>query len=208
MKTIYYYQTFVGLDQLLTHVQDIDVIIVSSIHFDKDKQGNKYIYLNDNKPNDPCFDTLWTDVQKAYSQGVCITLMIGGAGTAYQQLFLNYNVFYPLLKNTIEHYRSIIDGIDLDIEESTLLKNIKKLINDINSDFGDKFIITMAPVQFTMENPTEPGMSGFLYKSLFNSPEGQRMNYFNVQAYSTYSCNVLDTIIKNGYPVEKIVMGM
>ena len=91
METIYYYQTFVGLDQLLSHVQDIDVIIVSSIHFDKDKQGNKYIYLNDNKPNDPCFDTLWTDVQKAYSQGVCITLMIGGAGGAYQ----DYNSATP-----------------------------------------------------------------------------------------------------------------
>ena len=32
MKTIYYYQTFVGLDKLFTHVQDVDVIIISSIH--------------------------------------------------------------------------------------------------------------------------------------------------------------------------------
>ena len=46
MKTIYYYQTFVGLDKMLTHIQDIDVIIVSSIHFGKDKDGKKGIYLN------------------------------------------------------------------------------------------------------------------------------------------------------------------
>ena len=42
MKVIYYYQTFVGLDQLLTHGEDVDVIIVSSIHCDKDKYKNLY----------------------------------------------------------------------------------------------------------------------------------------------------------------------
>ena len=47
MKTIYYYQTFVGLHKLMTHLQDIDVINVSSIHFDEDKHGTKNIYLKD-----------------------------------------------------------------------------------------------------------------------------------------------------------------
>ena len=45
MKTIYYYQTFVGLDKVLTHIEDIDVINVSSIHFGKDKNGTESIYL-------------------------------------------------------------------------------------------------------------------------------------------------------------------
>ena len=52
MKTIYYYQTFCGLHKLLTHVQDIDVINISSIHFDQDKGGQKNIYLNDYLPNE------------------------------------------------------------------------------------------------------------------------------------------------------------
>ena len=33
MKTIYYYQTFVGLDKALTHIEDVDVFIVSSISY-------------------------------------------------------------------------------------------------------------------------------------------------------------------------------
>ena len=41
MKTIYYYQTFVGLHKLLTHLTDIDVINVSSIHFNESKDGSK-----------------------------------------------------------------------------------------------------------------------------------------------------------------------
>ena len=51
MKVIYYYQTFVGLDKLLTHREDVDVIIVSSIHFGKNKENQLGIYLNDNKPD-------------------------------------------------------------------------------------------------------------------------------------------------------------
>ena len=64
MKTIYYYQTFIGLNKLLTHSQDIDVIIVSSIHFGKDKSGKKEIYLNNNIPTNPIFDQLWLDTEK------------------------------------------------------------------------------------------------------------------------------------------------
>ena len=30
MKTIYYYQTFVGLHKLMTHLQNIDVINISN----------------------------------------------------------------------------------------------------------------------------------------------------------------------------------
>ena len=51
MITTYYYQSFVGLHKLLTHIQDIDVINISSIHFDEGKGGGKDIYLNDNLRN-------------------------------------------------------------------------------------------------------------------------------------------------------------
>jgi chitinase len=206
MKTIYYYQTFVGLDQLLSHVQDIDVIIVSSIHFDRDKQGNKYIYLNDNKPNDPCFDTLWTDVQKAYSQGVCITLMIGGAGGAYQELFSDFDTYYPQLVSLLNE-KNFICGIDLDIEEEVDINQVKMLINCLIRDFGEQFIITMAPIAPSLMND-QIGMGGFVYKELYNSPEGKYIQWFNTQCYESFSYDTYKRIIDNGYPPEKIVMGM
>ena len=77
MKTIYYYQTFVGLHKLLPHLTDIDVINVSSIHFNESKDGSKNIYLNDNLPTAPIFDQMWMEVEKAYSEGVQIMLMVG-----------------------------------------------------------------------------------------------------------------------------------
>ena len=66
MKKTYYYQTFIGLDKLLSHVEDVDSIIISSIHFDKNKQGKQNIYLNDNLPSDPKFDTMWMETKEIY----------------------------------------------------------------------------------------------------------------------------------------------
>ena len=121
MKTIYYYQTFIGLNKLLSHIQDIDVIIVSSIHF-----GNKEIYLNDNLPNNTIFDELWLETKKAAVQGCNIMIMIGGAGGAYQELFSDFKTYYPLLKKLLQE-KTWITGIDLDIEEGVTLENVQML---------------------------------------------------------------------------------
>ena len=73
-----------------------DIIHLSSIHF-----GENYIHLNNNPPNDPIFDSVWSDCEKACEAGVKIVLMIGGAGSAYNQLFSDYNKYYALLKETL-----------------------------------------------------------------------------------------------------------
>ena len=126
MKTIYYYQSFCGLDKLLSHPQDTTNIIVSSIHFGSYK-NDPYIHLNNFFPDSPKFDTVWEELQKLYYQGVTITAMIGGAGGAYQTLFSDFDTYYPLLKNFLKS-KNYITGIDLDIEESVNLENVKKLI--------------------------------------------------------------------------------
>ena len=205
MKTIYYYQTFVGLHKLLDHIQDIDVINISS-HFDKDKLGNKNIYLNDNLPTNKMFDKMWEESELASNQNTTIMLMVGGAGGAYTNLFNDFDIYYPLLKQLVED-KSFIQGIDLDIEEEVSIDNVKMLIRKLKEDFGDKFIITMAPVASSLMNDG-PGMSGFVYKELFCSEEGQYIEWFNTQCYYSFSKETYDSIIKNGYPPEKVVMGM
>ena len=206
MKTIYYYQTFVGLHDLMDHVQDIDVIIVSSIHFGEDKSGKKGIYLNDNIPYDPLFNELWFETEKISAQGCTIMLMMGGAGLAYGELFSDFNTYYPLLKQLIVE-KSWIKGIDLDIEESVTLDNVKMLMNRLIKDFGEDFIITMAPVSPSLMNDGS-SMAGFSYKELYLSKEGKYISWFNTQCYYSFSYETYDSIIRNGYPPDKIVMGM
>ena len=140
MKTIYYYQTFVGLDKLMTHLQDIDVIIISSIHFGKDKYNIKNIHLNDNIPTDPLFNDLWLETHKASVEGTTIMLMVGGAGLAYNELFSDFNTYYPLLKNLLIE-KSWMRGIDLDIEENTKLENIQMLIDKLIDDLVKNLLL-------------------------------------------------------------------
>jgi len=205
MKVIYYYQSFVGLDKLLTHIQDTDVIIVSSIHFGKN-ENKHYIHLNDNDPNDTIFDQLWLQTKEASVQGCKIMCMMGGAGGAYQALFSDFDIYYPLLVKMIQE-RPWIQGIDLDIEETVQLTDIQMLIRKLVEDFGTDFIITMAPISPSMQ--TDGGsMAGFCYKQLYQSEEGKYIHWFNTQCYYSFSKETYDSIIKNNYPPEKIVMGM
>ena len=150
--------------------------------------------------------TVWEELQKLYYQGVTITAMIGGAGGAYQTLFSDFDTYYPLLKNFLKS-KNYITGIDLDIEESVNLENVKKLINILMKDFGEDFIITMAPVASTLMNDST-SIAGFSYKELYNSHEGQHIDWFNTQSYGCYDFLTYDKIIKNGYPPEKVVFGM
>jgi hypothetical protein len=205
-RIIYYYQTFIGLKEILYKSCPVTHIHLAAIHFGNNPDGSPYIHLNNNPPDDPIFKTVWDDINKASEQGIKIILMLGGAGGAYTDLFDNYDVYYPLLKQTIKNHK-VISGVDLDIEETVDINNVKKLINDLINDFGSNFFITMAPLGSSLETDT-PGMGGFRYKDLFNSPEGKYIEYFNGQFYDSYSPSDFELAIKNGYPANKIVMGM
>jgi hypothetical protein len=205
-RIIYYYQTFCGLEKILYEGTPVTHLHLSSIHFNIDKNLQPCIHLNDNIPYDSCFDSVWSDLNKASKLGIKCILMIGGAGLAFQTMFSNYDIYYNMLYNLIKAKDCIV-GIDLDIEEICDINNIKKLIADIDQDFGEDFIITMAPLQYSLTNDNA-GMGGFSYKKLYNSKEGQRINYFNTQCYFDFSKRVYDEIIANNYPSNKINIGM
>ena len=62
----------------------------------------------------------------------------------------------------------------------------------------------MAPVSGSMTG-SYSGMGGFSYKDLHKEMQTNRL--FNVQCYSSFSFNTYQSIINNGYPPDKIVMG-
>lgn len=204
-KVIYYYQTLNGLQGLLDNGYATQINL-SAIHFGQDSQNKPYIHINDNTPNDPTYTNLWKELEQAQSQNIKICVMLGGAGGAFQTLFSDFDSYYPLLYQLIKN-KTMITGIDLDVEELVKLSDIKMLIRRLKADFGLEFQITMAPISYSMETDN-PGMGGFVYKDLFHSPEGSQIDYFNVQCYNSYSKDLYDEIINNGYPPNKIIMGM
>lgn len=206
-KIIYYYQTFCGLQDILNNKNPTTHIHLSAIHFGLDSKNEPYIHLNNYDPYSETFNKVWEDLLKAKEKGIKIILMLGGAGGAYETLFSNFNTYYAKLNYLLKCKKDIITGIDLDIEETCSLDNVKDLINQIDFDFGPNFTISMAPIQNSLQYDS-PGMGGFIYKDLFNSKEGKRIDYFNVQFYMDYSFSAFNQIVENGYPANMIVMGM
>ena len=206
MKTVYYYQTPCDLEKCLVNSKYIDVIIVSSLHFGL-QDDKPYIHLNDNYPTSSKYDKMWMDLEKLYYNGTSIMCMVGGAGGAFNNLFSDYDTYYPMLKEFLKG-KKMITGIDLDVEEDVDIKDVKKLLNDLVKDFGEDFTITMAPVAESLETDNLSGFSSLDYKSLYKSLEGRCIKWFNVQAYGNYNKDTYDKIISNDYPPEKIVFGM
>ena len=206
MKTVYYYQTFCSLDKCIENSKHIDVIIVSSLHVGAYK-NDPYIHLNNYHPDSPKYDIVWQDLQKLYYNGVTIMCMIGGAGGAFNNLFSDFKTYYPLLRDFLKE-KKFITGIDLDIEENVKQVDVKKLINCLVKDFGEDFIITMAPVAQSLMDDSPSGFSSLNYKELYYSNIGHYIDWFNVQAYGCFNFETYDKIIKNNYPPNKIIFGM
>jgi hypothetical protein len=207
-RLIYYYQTFLPLAQLLNspNCDKVTHIHVAAFHFGINEDHSPYIHMNNYPPTDARFTGVWAELKEAHDKGVKLVLMLGGAGDAYQVMFSNYKVYYELLKDTLYQF-PCIDGIDLDIEEEVSIDDVKRLISDIEHDFGKDFIIAMAPIQDSLQSDI-PGMGGFIYKDLYTSNVGSLIHYFNGQFYFNYSTDSYDQCIKNGYPPNKVVMGM
>lgn len=202
---ILYYQTFTGLGSAVL-TSALSHIHLSAVHFGVNPDKTPYIHLNDNPPDNPIFDPVWKEMEEFARLGKRVVLMVGGAGLAFDVLFSDFETYYPMLKETIESH-SCITGVDLDIEEYVQLEDVKKLVTQLDKDFGKNFIISMAPVQSSLET-NNPGMGGFVYNDLYKTPEGQRIDYFNGQFYGDYTCSALTKAVENGFPPEKIVMGM
>lgn len=204
-RVIMYYQTFTSLKPILVSPSPVTHIHVAAIHFGYDEKNKPYIHLNNYSPNHYTFDKVWDEIEQATKLGIQVRLMIGGAGGGYATLFSDFKTFYSLLANLLRS-KSFISGVDLDIEEPCKIDDVRLLMRTIKEEFGDSIALTMAPIQSSLESD-EPGMGGFVYKNLLQSPEGKLIEYFNTQFYSDFSCDAFVKIVENGYLPEMVVMG-
>lgn len=187
---------------LVTH------ITLASIHFGKNPDNSLYIHLNDNDPKNDKFTNVYKEleeIKQIKNTNININLLIGGAGSAFETLFSDYESYYSILKTTIENTLTFIDGFNLDIEEQVTLENVIKLVNDLKRDFPQKDII-FAPLSSSIATD-EPGMGGFSYKDL-DKAIGDQIAYYNVQCYGEYTADLFNQMVANGYKADKLVMGM
>jgi len=184
-------------------------LMVAAFHLGYNTNNTPYIHLNDNPPDDPMFKVMWHQVKILQQHGVTVRMMLGGAAQgSYADLFSNWSTFYPILRRTLKHYQ--LNGIDLDVEETVSLPHIQKLIRHLNVDFGDQFLITLAPVASALWGGAN--LSGFDYMQLYKSPEGKDIAWFNGQFYSGFASMAspadYERIVQYGYPADMVVAGM
>lgn len=140
--------------------------------------------------------------------------MLGGAAKgSFTRLDLDvetFEAYYTPLRDMIRERG--LDGLDLDVEEPMTLAGIIHLIDRLKSDFGDEFIITLAPVAAALQsdNPKH-NLSGFSYEAL-EVMRGKQIGWYNTQFYCGWGdmskTDGFDFMVVRGWPAQKIVIGM
>ncbi|KAJ7350526.1 glycoside hydrolase family 18 protein [Mycena albidolilacea] len=181
---------------LLTH------LFLAAFHINNDKS----VHLNDNVPEDPMFTQMWQDLGQMQAQGIKVIGMLGGAAPGTYSLLTpaNFNTYYPVLRDYISEFH--LDGMDLDVEQSTPISVIENLITQLKADFGDDFIITLAPVASALLEGSN--LSGFDYGAL-DKAMGAQIAWYNAQFYSGFGSifpdNQYISIIDRGFDPNRVV---
>ncbi|MCJ1397233.1 hypothetical protein MMC11_000425 [Xylographa trunciseda] len=213
--------THVSLLPLLTQTQPRPThIILAAIHLNDPQSLSSTspplppLHLNNHPPSHQRFFPLWTEVALLQAAGISVLGMLGGAARGTFALLdgsdAQFETHYRPLQDFLRTHR--LDGLDLDVEEPVSLGSVIRLIDRLRTDFGPRFLITLAPVAMALivdqriENYAE-----FSYEAL-EVMHGREIAWYNTQFYCGWgdmsNTAHYEMIIARGFPVEKIVVGV
>jgi len=185
-RVVVYYQTHYKNGQFVSPLPLIGFVthlLIAAFHLNFGKVGDDIVHLNDFPPSDPYFAPLWPAIDIMQKNGTKILGMLGGAAPGTYECLTDefFDTYYPPLRDVIRTYN--LDGMDLDVEQSVSPQSIRRIIQTLKSDFGDDFIITLAPVASAL---TESGnLSGFDYIELEGDMRSS-IDRYNAQFYSGF----------------------
>ncbi|KAL8732991.1 MAG: hypothetical protein Q9166_002389 [cf. Caloplaca sp. 2 TL-2023] len=203
--------TYISLLPLLTEPTDLiplTHLIIAAIHLNT-PAGN--IHLNEHPPSHPINDPLWSELRILQDAGVKVLAMLGGAAQgSFQRLDGSeeeFEEYYAPLRDVVREKG--FDGLDLDVEEDMSLMGIIRLIDRLKSDFGQEFMVTLAPVATALQGRRH--LSGFDYEAL-EVMRGNQIAWYNTQFYNNWGDMTgfggYGAIISRGWRAEKVVAGM
>lgn len=209
-RVVVYYQTqyvngvYVSPKALTDNNTGVTNVLVGAIHLDENA-----VHLNDDPPESAKFTQMWADLHAMQAAGVKVSAFVGGAAQgSFQRLDTQFDTYYPRLKNLVTTYG--LDGLDLDVEENMSQAGINRLIDQLTTDFGTGFIITLAPVAPALSGGGN--LSGFNYETL-ERDKGSKIDFYNAQFYcgwgSMANTTGYDAIINRGvFAASKVVAGV
>lgn len=201
-RVVAYYQDPDDLSDIPASITDI---IACSLHFGY-TSNKPYIHLNNHNVDAPENKAMWKNLDVAHERGTRISIMLGGAGKAYQTMFTDFETFYTLLHDVLMEH-TIITGLDLDVEESIEFPFLCQLVTRLVHDFKD-LELSMAPIASALIHPTEPGMGGFCYADVLKTL-GKYIHTFHVQMYDDqFTAANVQLIMENHIWPTQLCVGM
>ncbi|KAJ2276868.1 hypothetical protein GGH19_002803 [Coemansia sp. RSA 1807] len=215
-RLVVYYQTHhdksdkpISILPLLQPGISVSHVILAAIHINEDPNA---ITLNDHAPDHQRNSTLWSELSTLQACEVKVMGMLGGAAKgSYARLDgsdKQFEQYYVPLRDFVRQRN--FDGLDLCVEEKMSLSGILRLIDRLKSDFGQDFIISLAPVAAAMLDPAK-NLSGFSYMDL-ESARGSDIAWYNMQFYCGWgdisNTYMYDFMVQMGWNPEKLVVGM
>jgi chitinase len=212
-RIIFYHQThykedrYISLQPTILPGAGVTHVIIAAIHLNSPTR----ITLNDDLYDADKFIPLWDEVRQLQSAGIKVLGMLGGAAQgSYTKLdgsLEGFHRWYQPLRKMIAW--AGFDGLDLDIEEAMSLGGVIRLIDHLKTDFGQSFLVTLAPVAPALRN--EQNLGGFNMEEL-EKGLGSRIAWYNTQFYCGWGDmskpHDYDRIIARGWPQEKVVIGL
>ena len=222
-RLIQYVQTFHPQDDEDGHLsllpliqQDTGVthVILAALHING---PNADITLNDDSPNSTIYDQTWSEAATLQDNGVKVMVMMGGAAQGSfdgrlcdSKTGAVQDDYYLGLESTLRYHN--VDGLDIDIEEPVPLACSINLVNRVRADFGDEFLISMAPVASDLTSTGGSAFGSFSYSEFDQSDAGKQLDWYNGQYYSGFVQGSLEdsyeAAINNGYTPNRVVMGL
>ncbi|KAA8647594.1 hypothetical protein EYZ11_004943 [Aspergillus tanneri] len=210
-RVVCYHQTilpsgeYVSMLPLVQRPTGVTHVILAAFHLNDDPDR---LTLNDDPPDHRMYDTLWTEVPQLQAQGVRVLGMLGGAAPgSFRRLDGSLETFEryyrPLLATVRRHG---LDGLDLDVEEEMSLEGIIRLIDRLQADLGDGFLITLAPVAAALLGLGN--LSGFDYRALEQQRAG-KIAWYNAQFYNGWGDpRLYVAIVAQGWSPSRVVLGL
>ncbi|KAF4467495.1 chitinase [Fusarium albosuccineum] len=212
-RIIFYHQTHFHNEEYISILPALDPaagvthVIVGAIHLNAPDR----ITINNDLYDSDKYDVLWEEIRQLQAGGIKVLGFLGGAAQgSYTKLDGSHEGFqrwYQPLRKMIEY--AGFDGLDLDIEEAMSLGGVIRLIDHLKTDFGQSFLVTLAPVAPALLN--RQNLGGFNMDEL-EKAMGSRIAWYNTQFYCGWGDmskpEGYETIIQRGWPQEKVVIGL
>ncbi|RBA20965.1 chitinase [Fusarium proliferatum] len=190
-RIIFYHQTqykddrYISLQPTILPATGVTHVIVAAIHLNTPER----ITLNDDLYDADKFIPLWDEVRQLQAAGVKVLGMLGGAAQG--------------------SYTKMDGSLEVFTDEAMSLGGVVRLIDHLKTDFGQSFLITLAPVAPALLN--RQNLGGFNMEEL-EKGLGSRIAWYNTQFYCGWGdmskTHDYDTIIARGWPQEKVVIGL